>query len=113
MLLNLLLTPLLLAATAAAMPSRRQSRPGLSIDLKNTMLAVVEQFQASMDGTAVPVSSNATYDEATISCIEICIPEYHCTLYDQDLTPFASLNPGTSTFDSSQVSRIECAQGLV
>lgn len=126
MLLSLLTPALLLASTAAAMPPswKRQSttgsQPALSIDLKNTMLAVVEQLQASMDGTPVPVPSSsndttttATYDEATISCIEVCIPEYHCTLYDQDLAPFASLNPGTSTFDSSRVSQIVCEQGLV
>lgn len=104
----------LLAATlAVAAPSKRQSEPNLLVSLTNTGLAVTAEYNASTDGTPVPVDSTFTFDEARVECLEICIPEYHCTLYDKSFTPIITLPPGTTQIDpASQVGLIICGSGL-
>lgn len=104
---------LLLATLAAAAPSRRQSEPNLSVSLTHTVLAVTEQFNASTDGTAVPVASTLNFDLAIVECREICIPEFHCTLHDKELTAFATLAPGrTQISPARQVGLVTCGLGL-
>lgn len=104
---------LLLAALAAAIPSKRQSQPNLSVMLTNTILAVTEEFNASTDGTAVAVDSTFNFDLATVQCLEICIPEFHCTLHDKNLSPFITLPPGNTEIDpAQQVGLIICGSGL-
>lgn len=110
--LFILISQLALACLAAAIPSKRQSVPNLSIELSNTISAVAVQFKASTDGTVVTVDSDSAFDVATISCIEICIPEFHCDLYDKSLAPLVTLNPGTTNLDSQQVGQIICGSGL-
>ncbi|KAK2608338.1 hypothetical protein N8I77_006956 [Diaporthe amygdali] len=103
---------LLLATLAAAAPNKRQSEP-IRVSLTNTILAVTEEFNASMDGTAVPVDSTFFFDLAVVECIELCVPEFHCTLHDKNFTPFISLPPWTTTIDpAQQVGLIICGFGL-
>lgn len=104
---------MLLAASALAAPSKRAAEPDLSVELTNTRLAITEFYNASTDGTPVLVGSTTLFDLATISCLEVCIPEYHCTVYDKTLTnAVATLNPGATAIASTQVGQIICGSGL-
>lgn len=104
---------ILTATLAAAAPSKRQSEPGLQVSLTNTVLAVTEQYSASTDGTPVPVNSTFEFDVATVECVEVCIPEYHCNLYDKAFAPVTVLNPGTTEIEpASQVGLIICGPWL-
>lgn len=107
------LTTSLLASLAVSTPTKRQSQPNIGVELTNTVLAVTAEYNASTDGTAVPVDSTLTFNQATLRCLEVCIPEYHCTLFDKSLNPIVTLNPGGGQFDSTQVGQITCGQGLV
>lgn len=104
---------LLLATLAVAAPNKRQSEPSLRVSLTNTILTMTEEFNASTDGTAVAVDSNFTFDLAVVECLEICIPEFHCTLHDKNLTPFITLPPGSTRINpAQQVGLIVCGFGL-
>lgn len=104
---------LLAAALALATPGKRQSEPDLAVSLTNIGLAVTAEYNASTDGTGVLVDSPFAFDVATVECIEVCIPEYHCTLYDKNYTPFITLPPGTTPIGPSrQVGLIVCGSGL-
>ncbi|KAL1858773.1 hypothetical protein Daus18300_009907 [Diaporthe australafricana] len=98
---------LLLATLALAAPSKRQSEPNLRVSLTNTIFAVTEEFNASKNGTAVAVDSNFTFDLAIVECLEVCIPEFHCTLHDKNLTPFITLPPGRTSIDPAQQRKVE------
>lgn len=105
--------PLLAATMAVAAPNKRQSEPNLRVSLTDTPLFVTAEYNASTDGTHVAVDSTLIFDEAKVECIEICIPEFHCTLYDKSSTPVVTLPPGTSQIDPpSQVGLIICGTGL-
>lgn len=104
---------ILLANLAIAKPDTRAADPDLGIELTNTVLDVTAEYNASTDGTPVLVDSTFTFDLATVRCLEVCVPEYHCTLYDKSLTnAVATLNPGTTTFASTEVGQIICGFGL-
>lgn len=104
----------LLAATLAiAAPSKRQSEPNLRILLTNTELAITDEYEASTDGPPVAVNTTFTVDEANVACLDICVPEFHCELYDKNLAPIINLPPGTSHIDpASLVGQIICGSGL-
>ncbi|KAI3391309.1 hypothetical protein diail_7616 [Diaporthe ilicicola] len=104
---------ILLATLAAAVPSKRQSEPNLKVSLTNTILAVTEEFNASTDGTSVTVDATFAVDLAVVECLDICIPEFHCTLSDKNLAPFITLPPGRTEIDPArQVGLIVCGSGL-
>ncbi|KUI70938.1 hypothetical protein VM1G_05869 [Cytospora mali] len=114
MLFKALLT-LLTATLAVAAPSKRQDDDtgGLSVELTNTVLAVSADYRVSTNGTAVPVNFPFTVDLVTVTCVEICIPEYHCTLYDTNYTPFITVPPGTTEIQPpTEVGLIICGGGL-
>lgn len=103
-----------LAARATATPDTRAAEPNLGIELTNTVLDVTAEYNASTDGTPVLVGDTFTFNHAVVRCLEICIPEYHCTLYDKSLTnAVARLNSGTTEFASTEVGQIVCGSGLL
>lgn len=108
-----LVAQLAVAGLAAAIPAKRQSVPNLSVQLSNTVSLAATQVNASTDGTAVGVDSDGTFDSVTVSCIEACIPEYHCELFDKSLASFLTVNPGTTSLDGKQVGQVICSLGLV
>jgi hypothetical protein len=104
---------LLLATLAAALPSKRQSQPNLSVTLTNTTLDVTEVFHASTDGTAVIVDTTVAIDFVRIECLEICIPEFHCILHDKNLSRITTLGPGNTGFAPGvEVGMIICGPWL-
>lgn len=104
---------LLLATLAAAILGKRQRQLNLGVKLTNTILASTEELKASMDGTAVAVDSASNFDLAKVECIDLCIPEFHCTLYDKNLSPFITLPPGKTRIDpAQQVGLIICGSGM-
>lgn len=100
------------AAAAATVPVERQSTPVLRVLLSNSASGVSEEYDAGTDSTAISVSSTATYDTVKVDCLEICIPEYHCTLYDKSLNAIMDVNPGTTTLSNLEVGQVTCASGL-
>lgn len=92
----------LLATLAAAAPSKRQSGPGLSLTLTNTILNVTETFILNVTETfnvstvaEVFVDSTVTFDSARLECRTtkgcIAIPEFHCLLKDKSRAPAARI----------------------
>lgn len=102
------------AGIVAASPiEQRQSTPVLKVTLSNSASAVSEQYNASTDSSAISVaSSTTTYDGINVGCLEICLPEYHCTLYDKSLTAIMDVNPGDTALSSLEIGQVTCASGL-
>lgn len=104
---------LLLATLAAAVLGKPQPQLNLGVKLTNTILAATEELKASMDGTAVAVDSTSDFDLAEVKCIDLCIPEFHCTLYDRNISPFITLPPGKTHINpAQQVGLIICGSGM-
>lgn len=86
----------------------------LTITLTNTVSCVTEHYEASTDGTPVLIDSTSIFDLSSLECLGLCIPEYHCTLYDRSLTTaVVTINPGRTWFPSTEVGHIVCGYGLV
>ncbi|CAN8104603.1 unnamed protein product [Discula destructiva] len=102
-----------LASSATTALGVRTSESNLAIELINTDLDVTAIYKGSTDGTPVIVDSTTTFNQATVTCPGICIPEYHCDLYDKTLTNVVvTLNPGATEFASTEIGQIICGFGL-
>lgn len=100
-------------AIATTKPVERQSPPILRVTLSNSASAVMEEYNASTDSTVVSVASTTAYDTINLGCLEVCIPEYHCTLYDKSLAAIMDVNPGTTNLSNIEVGQVTCASNLV
>lgn len=122
--LTTMLQVLLFAAAATASPLRPRQEtttgaaPVLQVTLANSGTDVAEDFSVAMDGTAIATVSRAgvtNYDSVTVRCAAglVCIPEYSCDLYDENLVRIMTVNPGTTSLPSLTVGQVTCSQGLV
>lgn len=121
--LTTMLQVLLFAAAATASPLLpRQETTGaalvMQVTLANSGADVAEDFRVAMDGTAIATVSRtgvANYDSVTVRCAPglICIPEYSCALYDENLVQMMVVNPGTTDLPSLTVGQVTCSQGLI
>lgn len=57
-------------------------------------------------------TTTTTYDSIKVQCLEICVPEFHCTLYDASLAAIMDVNPGETALSNLEVGQVTCASGL-
>lgn len=115
LLLESLITLFAASALVEASPvtiKQRQSTPVLAVIFSNSASAITEQFSASTDSSAVSVASTTTYDNVRVQCLEVCIPEFHCTLFDKSGATIQDVNPGDTALSSLEIGQVTCAQGL-
>ncbi|KAG6355180.1 hypothetical protein INS49_004261 [Diaporthe citri] len=107
---------LLLASLAIAAPGKSQSLQTVTVTFINTHLGVVHGLQIPADGRVVAVEAaftNRLVDHVMIKCLDICIPEFQCTLYDENSDPLITLPPGSTAIDPPQrVHEVTCKGGL-
>lgn len=104
---------LLLASVVAAAPAKTTPKQELRVWLNAHILTVIHEVRPSIDGVPVDVKDfGGPIGNVLVECLGECVPEYHCTLYDDNLTAFTTVSQEGGDLDPPRrVRQVSCASG--